>query len=147
MASYLLDTNLLLRAYQPADSTHLQALRVVRRLISNGEQVYITAQNLVEFWAVATRPVAVNGFGWDTKQVATQVQQIRYQFTLLQDSPYILGHWLQLVASRSVIGKRVHDARLVAVMLAYDITHLLTFNTQDFKSFTGIVLVHPDDVI
>lgn len=40
----------------------------------------------------------------------------------------------------------LHDARLVAVMLSHGVTHLLTFNTGDFASFTNISLVHPSDL-
>lgn len=147
MASYLVDTNLLLRAYQHTSPSRMQATNAVRKLLADNEQVYITAQNLVEFWAVATRPVAANGFGWSTGQVATQIEMIVKQFRMIEDSPDIFTHWWQLVTSQRVSGKRTHDARLVAVMLAHGITHLLTFNIQDFKIFTGIVLVHPDDVV
>ena len=38
------------------------------------------------------------------------------------------------------------DARLAAVMLSHGVTHLLTFNTGDFASFTNISLVHPSDL-
>jgi hypothetical protein len=32
----------------------------------------------------------------------------------------------------TVAGVKVHDARLIASMKVYGITHLLTFNTEDF---------------
>ena len=44
-------------------------------------------------------------------------------------------------------GQKGHDARLIAVMLARGITHLLTFNTKDFPSTAGIVIVHPQTVM
>jgi len=43
-------------------------------------------------------------------------------------------------------GKRVHDARLVAVMLAYNVTHLLTFNPDDFRRIEEITVVSPESV-
>jgi predicted nucleic acid-binding protein len=58
----------------------------------------------------------------------------------------MLPHWLTLVAQHDIKGRRTHDARLVAVMLAHRVTHLLTFNTGDFASFTNISLVHPSDL-
>lgn len=40
-----------------------------------------------------------------------------------------------------VRGRQVYDARLVAVMLAHGITHILTFNGNHFRRFTGITVV------
>ncbi|NJR64054.1 MAG: hypothetical protein HC769_38080 [Cyanobacteria bacterium CRU_2_1] len=37
------------------------AVRAVRVLFEQGETLCVTSQNLVEFWVVATRPIAVNG--------------------------------------------------------------------------------------
>jgi hypothetical protein len=35
----------------------------------------------------------------------------------------------------------------VAVMLAYDVTHLLTFNRDDFRQFDMITVVRPADLL
>jgi hypothetical protein len=46
-----------------------------------------------------------------------------------------------------VKGTKAHDARIVAAMKAYGVTHLLTLNGDDFKRFHGIITVmEPDDV-
>jgi predicted nucleic acid-binding protein len=45
-----------------------------------------------------------------------------------------------------VIGKQVHDARLAAFLNTHGITHLLTFNTNDFKNY-GITAVSPDEIL
>lgn len=143
MPSYLLDTNVLLRSCDPASPSYMQTLQTVSDLLAGGEQISITTQNLIEFWAVVTRPIDANGFGWEPQKASSQVQQLLDQFPLLEDTSTIFTHWLHLVTSQSIVGKRAHDTRLVAVIKAYGITHLLTFNTQDFKNYPGITLVHP----
>ena len=54
------------------------------------------------------------------------------------------------MAAHGVIGKQVHDARLVAVCHVYGITHLLTFNVPHFSKFSafgqGVVIVDPASV-
>ncbi len=47
-----------------------------------------------------------------------------------------------------VSGVQVHDAHLVAAMLANGITHILTFNAADFTRYTGagIVVVDPESI-
>ncbi len=40
-----------------------------------------------------------------------------------------------------------HDARLVAAMLVHKISQILTFNTQDFQRYPGIVVLSPQQVV
>jgi predicted nucleic acid-binding protein len=65
---------------------------------------------------------------------------------LLPDNPRILPEWEQLVSQYSVTGKDAHDARYVAAMNVHGITHLLTYNTTDFKRFANITAIAPPDV-
>lgn len=141
----LLDTNILLRSCNPTASQHVEAARAVLSLLATGEILCLASQNLVKFWAVATRPLEANGLGWDTKKTHSQIAQFLEQFLLLDDSPAVFVHWLSLVTSHDVKGKNVHDTRLVAVMMTHGITHLLTFNTDDFRRFPNITLIHPNE--
>jgi len=84
----------------------------------------LTAQVLVELWVVATRPIAVNGLGWTGEQTRSTIDQLLNRFPLLEESSQIFPNWLDLVTTRKVKGKRTHDARIVAVMLTHEITHL-----------------------
>jgi predicted nucleic acid-binding protein len=144
--AYLLDTNILLRLVDRASARHATALTAVARLLAAGHDLYLTAQNLIEFWAVATRPLAANGLGWDTARTLAEVNELRSRFPLLEDTPDIFPHWLDLVSAGAVSGKQVHDARLVAVMQAHSIAHLLTFNVEDFRRYAMITSVQPEDV-
>ncbi|MDB9519179.1 hypothetical protein PN466_19730 [Roseofilum reptotaenium CS-1145] len=47
------------------------------------------------------------------------------------------------MTSDRILGKRTHDARLVAVMISYHITHILTFNLSDFITKSTLVVVDP----
>lgn len=44
------------------------------------------------------------------------------------------------------MGKRTHDARIIAAMLANGITHLLTFDPSDFTGISSITIIHPQDL-
>jgi predicted nucleic acid-binding protein len=52
----------------------------------------------------------------------------------------------ELVVAAGVSGVQVHDARLVAVMRVYGLTHILTLNAPDFRRYPGIVAVDPQEV-
>jgi predicted nucleic acid-binding protein len=144
---YLVDTNMLTRSVQPHASEHQLAVDSIAMLRRRGEQLFITAQNITEFWSVATRPANVNGLGLSLSQVDQATRQLEQHFPLLPDTPAIYLAWRQLVVTVGVSGRQVHDARLVAVMQAYGLTHLLTFNPSDFRRYPGIAVIHPQDVI
>ena len=68
--SWLLDTNVLLRLADEQSRERSVAEEAIARLLERGIPVFISAQVLVEFWAVATRPEQVNGLGWSTATTA-----------------------------------------------------------------------------
>ncbi|CAD5968904.1 hypothetical protein PCC9214_03678 [Planktothrix tepida] len=45
------------------------------------------------------------------------------------------------------MGKRTHDVRLIAVMLANNITHILTFNPSDFALTSRITVICPQQLV
>jgi hypothetical protein len=72
------------------------------------------------------------------------VADLQARFPLLPESPEIFARWLDLVKQLPIHGKRVHDARLVAVSQAHALEHLITFNTTDFVAFGSLVsLIDP----
>jgi hypothetical protein len=79
--------------------------------------------------------VDATGFGWSTERTAKEVSDLRERFPVLHDSPEVFTRWLDLVQRFPVHGKRVHDARLVAILQAHAGEHLISFNTADFAEF------------
>jgi predicted nucleic acid-binding protein len=143
---YLVDTNVLLRSVQANDPTYELARRASASLIGEGHKLSVIAQNLIEFWAVATRPTTSNGLALSITDTVAHIRSFQETFTLLPDTADIFTEWERLVQSHAVSGRQVHDARLVAAMLVHGVTHLLTFNTDDFKRYNKIIAVNPQDV-
>jgi predicted nucleic acid-binding protein len=117
-APHLLDTNILLRLSNPADVLHETCAKQIEQLHRAGATLYVTAQVLIEFWAVATRPTNVNGLGWNAENVSLELDDILVRFGLLPDHPAIFEHWRGYVSSHRIHGKKVHDVRLIATMKA-----------------------------
>jgi predicted nucleic acid-binding protein len=145
MTRILLDTNVIVRLSDPAAPEHGVVRAALGKLIERETVLCITAQVLIEFWAVATRPPEANGLGWTVEQTRHALDGLLGQLTLLNDSPDVLTVWLDL-ASTGVSGKRAHDARIVAVAVAHGVEAVLTLNTKDFAGFEGVQAVHPRDV-
>ena len=144
--NYLCDTNILsalTKRQNPQYSDVRRALTVLRK---QGAKLCLTPQNLIEFWAIATRPISANGLDLSVTKTSLEVKKFKRYFIVYDDVPNIFAEWENLVLKHGVSGKNVHDTRLVAAMLTHQITHLLTFNGKDFKRFTEITAVDPQAV-
>jgi predicted nucleic acid-binding protein len=148
--TYLIDTSILARLANSSDAYHLVATHAVLELHRRGEELMVAPQVLIEFRNVATRPVAVNGLGLSPVDVESLTATFESRFSLLPETPDIFPAWKTLVSALNVIGKQVHDARLVAVCHAHQVTHVLTFNVSHFNRLAGVgpglVVVNPANV-
>jgi predicted nucleic acid-binding protein len=63
---------------------------------------------------------------------------------VLQEPPAVVDLWLDIVVARRLIGKRIHDAHLLATMKANGVSRLLTCNTADFPAESGISILTPE---
>lgn len=145
--SFLIDTNVLLRIADDRSPEHSLAEAAVEHLLASNISLFISAQVLVEFWAVATRPDSVNGLGWSTGTAAEAIRGLRDQFPLLAETPDALDRWFEIVDRCQVAGKRTHDARLAALVVSHGLQQLLTFNTSDFPRSWGVEAAHPREFV
>ena len=92
----------------------------------------------------------MNGLGLQPAVAETKSATFELLFPPLPETPDIYPAWKVLVQALAIIGKQVHDARLVAVCHVYGITHVLTFNVQHFARFAafgpGLIVVDPHSV-
>ncbi|MGA3186850.1 MAG: PIN domain-containing protein [Bryobacteraceae bacterium] len=144
----LIETNVLLRSLQPYH--HHPNISVARRALDflheTGETMVVAVQNVIEFWAVATRPQKENGLGLSAELALSEIARFKSLFNVLPETDGILPEWERLVSAYRVLGKNAHDARLVAAMNVNGINKILTFDAGDFVRFTDIEVLHPDSV-
>ena len=146
---YLIDTNILLRFAIRTHPDQTIAKNAVQQLLENKSHLFLVPQNCIEFWNVITRRRDRNGFGLSPGDANELLQQIEQTLVVLPDIPVIYPRWRQLIVQFGVSGVQVHDARLVAAMLAHGISSLLTFNSSDFTRYlsAGIVAVTPHSLV
>ena len=133
----MLDTNVLVDATNDARPRHTAALA----LLETRDDLAISAQVVREYLVVATRPPAVNGLGLSLHQSRANLDEIRRSVRLLPEETPILPAFATLLDGHPAQGKRLHDAFLVATMLAHGVDTLITSNPGDFERFVGLVRV------
>jgi len=150
----LVDTNLLCRlcnSVKPPVRETVASRHALTTLRNQGYELAITPQNLFEFWSTATRspgypPAGSNGLGMSVERADHWLTYFLRTFKLVTDTEQSLPFWRSLVRTHHVTGYKSHDVHLVATMQSHNVTHLLTFNTQDFKRFPNLTLLDPHTV-
>jgi predicted nucleic acid-binding protein len=144
--SYLIDTNVLLRLFRKNDPLHQLIKTTLNDLNGQGIGLYFSFQNIAEFWNVCTRPAERNGFGLTTAETNKCIEQVERTMTFLPGNDQVYSIWRQLAIANDVRGVQVHDAHLVAIMMAYGVSRILTLNQAEFLRYTDIQAVHPNQL-
>jgi predicted nucleic acid-binding protein len=142
----LTDTNVLVALMNEKHEHYGAGWMAVYRLLNQGHRLAVSSQNLVELWGVCSRPARVGGLGLSLAATALTLDRIEAQFARLEDLNQSFSVWRRLVREHGVSGRQVHDAHLVASMLAHGVTHILTFNGRDFVRYREIEVIDPHQV-
>ena len=133
-SAVFLDTNILVYSSFPGAPFYDAARARLSGLESNGAVFWTSRQVLREFLAVTTRPGAV--VPAPALDAVTQaVWQFGAEFEIADEDAAVTAILLDLLKSRTVQGKQIHDANIVATMRRYGIPSLLTHNTTDFTRY------------
>ncbi len=87
-----------------------------------------------EYLAVITRPQSW-AVATPMDQALDDINWLSENFEILEDGPQVTETLIALCREVPVGGRQVHDANIVATMLAHGERRLLTFNTADFRRY------------
>ena len=129
-----IDTNVLVYASMLESPDHHVARARLKWASHQPEPLRISRQVVREYLAVVTRPQA-----WPVsitrEDALNAVQRFVNTFQVLEDGPFVTKTLISLCREVVVAGKHIHDANIVATMLAHGERKLLTFNTADFRRY------------
>lgn len=141
----LVDTNVLARSLEQGHLHYQAALSSLSQLRRQNEDLILFPQNLIEFYALATR--ANNSLKFTPDQAVAEVAAIEQQFIILPEDPLFFAEWKRLISRYHPTNRRVYDFRLVALMLLNRIPTILTFNDKDFEQIQEIKTLNPFDLL
>lgn len=128
------DTNVLCAATASARPFHARALARLEVGFAT-RSLCMSGQVVREYYAVATRPPEVNGLGLKPGEALANLRQFLDRAPLLAEDPAVCDGLIDLLARVPCKGKQVHDANIVATMIAHGVRRLITLNPQDFERF------------
>ena len=129
-----IDTNVLVYALAPAAPGHDLARALLDEAVASGGRLTISRQILREYLATVTRPQAW-GAPIPLYEALDDVERFTSQFTILEDGSDVTDTLIALCREVPARGSQVHDANIVATMLAAGELRLLTFNSADFRRY------------
>ena len=131
-----IDTDVLVKSRILEAPDHDVARARLEHAFRNQEPMRISRQILREYLAVVTRPQS-----WPIpitrEQALDDVTRLMDAFEILEDGPVVTDTLIDLCRQVEVGGRQIHDANIVATMLAYGESRLMTFNTADFRRYGG----------
>lgn len=131
-----IDTNVLVNARVPGADQHDIARELLHRAFGEAAPPTASRQVLREYIAVVTRPQP-----WaiqiSLEDALDDVERLAASIRILEDGPQVAETFIALCREVPVGGRQIHDANIVATMLAYGERQLLTFNTADFRRYEG----------
>jgi predicted nucleic acid-binding protein len=132
-----IDTNVLVYATAEGAPFQGKARAALVGLASN-EKLSISRQVLREYLAVMTRPQTW-GKPLALIEAMSDAAAFANRFTILEDGPAVWNRLAELSRQYAFAGRQVHDANIVATMIAHGEHRLLTFNTKDFERFDAAI--------
>ena len=136
------DTNIWLYATDPYSPFHAGALRALDTAQDSGAPLVTSPQILRKYLAVGTRP-GVIASGLSLVDLLANVADIRTRCRLLEETVAVIDQLSALLSTIPTAYRRVHDANIIATMLAWDIRRLLTHNGRDFAPYGHLITVVP----
>lgn len=136
------DTNILVYANVAEAPLHQPARSALQQAHEAGRTLWISRQVLREFAAVRSRPQTFAQAA-SPELIAERLAIFEAHFEVADDTAEVTRHLRQLITEVPIGGKQVHDANIVATMLAHRIPTLLTHNSRDFERFGDRIRVEP----
>lgn len=130
-----LDTNILIYLSLTRSPLHERACAALVTAESSRETLTISSQVLREFLSATTGSKLNQPPALSLSQARYAVTIFMAEFHLVEDGLHVWRAFDSLLADGNFAGKQIHDAYLVATMLAHDIPWLLTHNIRDFQRF------------
>ncbi len=129
-----IDTNVFVNSRIPDAPDHEIARERLAHAIRSDEPLRISRQIVREYLSVVTRPqtwaIAIT-----REDALDDANRLMSSFEMLEDGPAVTESLIALCREVPVGGKQIHDANIVATMLAHGERRLLTFNIADFRRY------------
>jgi len=140
----ILDTNILVHAYNAGSPSHAKAAGILRDSLEGNLEAAITSQIIFEFYAVITDPRRISHPLSPAKaaEICAAIWNA-YEIEKISQSTLTPNVVLQLASELELAGADLFDCVLAVTAKENNINTIYTQNTEDFKRFGFLTVLNP----
>ena len=140
----LLDTNVLVHAYNQSSPQHQRASEVIRDALHSRLDACLTPQILCEFFSVVTNPRRVGKplTTSDALRICEDLWLCR-EIEVLESQTSTTSVVFSLTKQHGITGDQIFDCVIAATAKEHEVERIYTENTRDFEIFDFLEVVNP----
>lgn len=132
MNSILLDTNVLIYAFDESSEFHQKSVELFK---NEENKLFVATKNIFEFFAVCSK------LNINIHKTLGFYADIKANCEILKPNDYSLSIFESLIRKYNPRGNRVYDIEIVSLMLTNGLTKVATANLCDFNDIDEIEVV------
>ncbi len=141
--TYLIDSNILVYAYNEDVEFHEKALEILENALNKRIDTVISDKNLYEFFAIITDKKRVENPVTIERAIEIINFLVDSNIKIIYSSPFVLSETLTLIGKYKIKKQEVFDLNLVALMIKNKIDTIISANDQHFKNIEEINVFNP----
>jgi predicted nucleic acid-binding protein len=141
--TYLIDTNILVYAYNEDSEFHEEALRILENALNKNINAAIADKNLFEFFAIITDKRRIENPISTDEAIDIINFLVDSNITIIYSSPFGFLKTLELAGKYKIKRQEIFDTNLVALMIQNKIDTIITANEKHFKNIKEINVLNP----
>ena len=123
-----IDSNILLRALLPPSGLHQQCDNLIKSLFADAVDIWISGQVIREFLVQVTHPNTTEWPPLSTNAALSRLERFLPSLRVAGETTAVQIELRKLLREYQVMGKSIHDANIIATMLAHGIDTLYTLD-------------------
>jgi len=141
--TYLIDTNILVYAYNEDSEFHEKALKILENALNKNINAVIADKSLFEFFAIITdsrrieNPITID----ETIEIIDFL--VDSNITIIYSSSFGFLKTLELAKKYRIKRQEIFDMNLVALMIHNKIDTIITANDRHFRNIKEIKVRNP----
>jgi predicted nucleic acid-binding protein len=141
--TYLIDTNILVYAYNEDSEFHEEALRILENALNKNINAAIADKNLFEFFAIITDKKRIENPITTDEAIDIINFLVDSNIKIIYSSPFGFLKTLELAGKYKIKRQEIFDTNLVALMIQNKIDTIITANEKHFKNIKEINVLNP----
>lgn len=140
--TFLIDTNILVYAYNSSSKFHEISLDIIEKALNNEIEAVVADKNLFEFYAIITDKKRVE-LPISTAEACNVIDYlINSPLKIIFSTPFTLLKTFELIKHYKIRKQDIFDIILVAMMIENNIKNIITSNEKHFKNIKEITTIN-----